>query len=96
MPGVLGQKRLAPPGNGTDQIFAIARDLLRTWLADNADAKIHLLGVGTTTLSAADQDDLFAGQDSASGSGVDQMVDEIRDRFGLSSVGRARTLERRE
>jgi DNA polymerase-4 len=93
---VTRQKRLAPPGNGTDQIFALARDLLRTWLADNADVKIRLLGVGTSTLSPADQDDLFAGQDSAPKSDVDQMVDDIRDRFGLSSVGRARTLERRE
>jgi DNA polymerase-4 len=90
------QKRLAPPGNGTDQIFAIARDLLRTWLADSADAKIRLLGVGTSMLSPAAQDDLFAGQDSAPRSDVDQMVDEIRDRFGLSSVSRARTLERHE
>ena len=90
------QKRLAPPGNGTDQIFALARSLLRTWLADNADARIRLLGVGTSSLSPADQDDLFAGRDSASKCGVDQTVDEIRDRFGLSSVGRARTLERRE
>jgi DNA polymerase-4 len=90
------QKRLTPPGNGTDQIFALARELLRTWLADNADARIRLLGVGTSSLTPAGQEDLFAGQDSASNSDVDQTVDEIRDRFGLTSVGRARTLERRE
>lgn len=90
------QKRLTPPGNGTDQIFELARGLLRTWLAGNADARIRLLGVGASNLSPAAQADLFAAQDTAPKSDLDEAVDEIRDRFGLSSVSRARTLEPRE
>ena len=87
------QKSLKPPGNGTDQIFEIARALLRTWLARNPGARIRLLGVGGSGLAPAAQDDLFAGQNTAPGTEVDRAVDEIRDRFGSASVGRARTLD---
>jgi DNA polymerase-4 len=87
------QKSLKPPGSGTDQIFEIARTLLRTWLAGNPGARIRLLGVGGSGLAPAAQDDLFAGQDIAPGTEVDRTVDEIRDRFGSASVGRARTLD---
>lgn len=88
------QKRLRPPGNGTDEIFELARELLRAWLADNPDARIRLLGVGGNNLAPAGQGDLFAGRESAPGTDVDRAVDEIRDRFGGASVSRARTLER--
>jgi len=87
------QKSLRPPGNGTDQIFEIARGLLRTWLVRNPGTRIRLLGVGGSGLAPAAQDDLFAGQDTAPGTEVDRTVDEIRDRFGSASVGRARTLD---
>ncbi len=87
------QKSLQPPGNGTDQIFELARDLLRSWLANNPGARIRLLGVGGGKLAPAGQDDLFAGQDAAPGTEVDRTVDEIRDRFGSASVRRARTLD---
>ena len=88
------QKSLQPPGNGTDQIFEMARALLRGWLAKNPGARIRLLGVGGSSLAPAAQDDLFAGQDAAPGTDMDRTVDEIRDRFGNTSVGRARTLDR--
>jgi len=87
------QKSLRPPGNGTDQIFEIARGLLRTWLVRNPGTRIRLLGVGGSGLAPAAQDDLFAGQDTAPGTEVDRTVDEIRDRFGSASVARARTLD---
>ena len=88
------QKSLQPPGNGTDQIFELARDLLRGWLANNPGTRIRLLGVGGGKLAPAGQDDLFAGQDAAPGTEVDRTVDEIRDRFGSAAVHRARTLDR--
>lgn len=85
------QKSLRPPVNNTDQIFRVACELLGTWLESNPDARIRLLGVGTSRLSPADQQDLFA---TPASSPVDQAVDSIRDRFGSASVGRARTLDR--
>ena len=88
------QKSLQPPVNNTDQIFQIARDLLSTWLESNPDARIRLLGVGGSKLSPNEQRDLFADDVGGAARNIDQAVDEIQDRFGTASVGRARTLHR--
>jgi len=86
------QRTLRPPANGTDQIYAVACDLLETWLASNPGAKIRLLGVGGTNLVPAEQPDLFAADETETK--VDKTVDKIRDRFGADVLGRARTLDR--
>jgi DNA polymerase-4 len=88
------QTRLKPPGNGTDQIYAVARELLATWLNGNPDARIRLLGVGCSSLAPAEQPDLFGGGNTSQASEFDRTVDEIRDRFGSGSVARARSLDR--
>ena len=88
------QKSLRPPVNSTDQIFHVACELLGTWLEENPGTLIRLLGVGGSKLSPAEQRDLFATEDGPTANAVDQTVDDIRDRFGNLSVGRARTLER--
>ena len=88
------QRRIKPPANGTDQIYAVARDLLSTWLAKNPGARIRLLGIGGGKLVAAEQPDLFADDASESASAIDETVDEIREKFGSLSVGRAKTLDR--
>ena len=86
------QRRVRPPANGTDQIYAVVRELLGTWLSRNPGAKIRLFGVGGSDLAPAEQPDLFA--DAGTDSTVDRAVDEIRDRFGKDVLGRARTLDR--
>ena len=86
------QRRVQPPVNGTDQIYAVARDLLGTWLGDSPGAKVRLLGVGVGNLAPAEQPDLFA--DEGAGKSIDKAVDEIRERFGKGLLGRARTLDR--
>jgi len=88
------QKRLRPPGNGTDRIYAVARELLDTWLNGNPDAKIRLLGVGCSSLAPAEQPDLFGAGATGPAADFDRTIDEIRDRFGGDSVTRARTLDR--
>ena len=88
------QRSVKPPANGTGQIYAVARDLLQTWLANNPGAKIRLLGVGGSNLVPAAQQDLFAIDTEPGKIVVDNTVDEIRDRFGTSSVARARTLDK--
>lgn len=85
------QRRISPPANGTDQLYAIARRLLGDWLAANPGTKIRLLGVGGSKLAPAAQQDLFGEHDTESP--LDHAVDEIRDRFGSGSLGRARTLD---
>ena len=85
------QRSVRPAANGTDQIYAVARDLLGTWLGKNPGAKIRLLGVGGANLAAVEQPDLFAG--ARTEKTIDKTVDEIRDRFGKDVLGRARTLD---
>lgn len=85
------QRSIKPPASGTDQIFAIARDLLRAWLSRNPGAKLRLLGVGGSNLAPAQQADLFGDEHLQP---VDRTVDAIRDRFGAQSVERASTLDR--
>jgi DNA polymerase-4 len=87
------QKRLRPPGNGTDQIYAVARKLLAGWLSENPGTPVRLLGVGCSALVPAEQPDLFGDADAGHASDFDRAVDEIRDRFGSSAVSRARTLD---
>ncbi|MFQ6004396.1 MAG: DNA polymerase IV, partial [Woeseia sp.] len=67
------QRVLRPPGNSTDQIFEMARALLRQWLSEHPGARIRLLGVGGSNLSAASQRDLFSGD--AAAPPLDQTVD---------------------
>ncbi len=86
------QRVLRPPGNGTDQIYQMARSLLHHWLAEHPGAEIRLLGVGGSNLAAAEQRDLFEDDATTQNSSLDETVDSIRDRFGNSSVNRARTL----
>lgn len=88
------QRRVRPPANSTDQIYAIARDLLQTWLAQHPDARIRLLGVGGSELVPAQQPDLFTALDEETSAPIDRTVDEIRDRFGNAALERARTLDR--
>ena len=84
-----------PPTDGTDRIYALARALLHSWLAENPGARIRLLGVGGSNLASASQGDLFAAAGERPRTAVDRTVDEIRDRFGDASLGRASTLDRR-
>ena len=86
------QRKIQPAVNGTDSMFAIARDLLGTWLNSNPGARIRLLGVGGSDLAPAAQPDLFAPSDESNS--IDDTVDRIRDRFGADVLGRARTLDR--
>ena len=87
------QRGLRPPGNATEQLFETARELLSLWLATNPGARVRLLGVGGSDLAIDAQRDLFAPELPAGGTKLDQTVDEIRDRFGNTSLGRARTLD---
>lgn len=87
------QKRLKPPANGTDQLYAVACELLHKWRDENPGARIRLLGVGGAMLSKAEQGDLFATSPAAAAP-VDNTVDKIREKFGNSALGRASTLGR--
>jgi hypothetical protein len=84
---------LRPPTNSTETLYGTATRLLDEWLADFPGARVRLLGVGGSELARDAQPDLFAQDVRAGGSQLDQTMDEIRDRFGDQSLGRARTLD---
>jgi DNA polymerase-4 len=87
------QRRLHPPSGSTDQLYAVARQLLAAWLTDHPGARIRLLGVGGSDLAPVTQQDLFAATEKPGNQALDKTVDRIRERFGSLSVGRARTLD---
>ncbi|MEM7430817.1 MAG: DNA polymerase IV [Pseudomonadota bacterium] len=88
------QRSLQPPISSTEQLFSVARDLLNTWLAQNPQEKIRLLGVGGSKLVPAEQPDLFDDLEMATPNAVDQTVDAIQDKFGRQAMSRARSLNR--
>lgn len=87
------QRSMHPPGNGTEQLYYAAKELLHGWLNEFPHARVRLLGVGSSDLIEDAQADLFAADTSHSASQIDQTVDGIRERFGSLSVGRARMLD---
>jgi DNA polymerase-4 len=86
------QRALHPPGNGTDTIYELAWSLLRRWQGEFPAQRIRLLGVGGSELMPDRQQDLFSDMADGAASPVDETIDQIRERFGRESVGRARTL----
>ena len=87
------QCTLTPPSNGTDQIYAAARRLLRDWQREHTDTPLRLLGVGGGKFAPAVQQDLFGPQEPAPANALDQAVDDVRERFGDAALGRARSLD---
>ncbi len=85
------QKSFSPPGQNNQQLYNMARELLESWCQANPGAALRLLGVGVASLVPADQLSLFAQADAADD--VDQAVDKVRERFGKTSLKRARELE---
>ncbi len=88
------QRTINPPTSGTDQVYAIARELLRDWLREQPGAAVRLLGVGGGKLAEEGQAELFTASPEEDRSAVDNTVDKVRDKFGLDALGRASTLKR--
>jgi DNA polymerase IV len=94
------QRAIAPPTQDGRTVRNVARELLSRWLAEHAGAKLRLLGVVLTDLSASSQLGLFdAGQlpratgDSARDPRLDSTLDEVRARFGGDALRRGNTID---
>ncbi len=87
------QRALRPPGNGTDTIYQASTKLLDDWLAEYPGSDGRVVGIGGSELSRDAQPDGFTPVMPTGGSQLDQAVDEIRDKFGDLSLGRARTMD---
>ena len=87
------QRALSPPGNGAETFFAAAIKLLDAWRDEFPAARVRLLGVGGSRLAKDAQLDLFSPVPNRRISGINQTIDEIRDRFGSNALSRARAMD---
>lgn len=80
-------RRINPASQDGRTLFALARELLRTWRR-NRHEPLRLLGVGASQLRESAQFELFgsSGKHSA-------LLDEVRDRFGPDALKPGRLLE---
>lgn len=88
------QATIAPPTDESRIIVETVQRLLADWLRDRPKVSLRLIGVSATELVPAVQGDLFAAASPGMDSRLDGTLDEIRQRFGASAVGRASLLAR--
>ncbi len=89
-------RQLVPPTADSARLGALARELLREWLATNPGAALRLLGVGADRLETQAQPDLFAPPGIPRDPRLDATLDRIRDRFGSDGIVRGGSLRRRQ
>lgn len=87
-------RSLSNPSNTTAEIWRIARDLLAESLRRKTFA-LRLIGVGVSNFCAdrARQADLFQPQGSSRAQDLDQLTDQIKTRYGKSSIRRGKSLQ---
>ncbi len=83
------QRSVAPPVRDRATVGRIAADLLAAWLREHPGAKLRLLGVALTHLSAATQLGLFDGARPP----PDAAIDAVHHRFGKHALRRAAGLK---
>lgn len=88
-------KSLAEPTNVTDHLWSVVSELLMSGLP-NRPLIVRLLGMGVSQLQPQDsvQRSLFEQEeDDERSSKLDAVADQIRDRFGSTSLRRASTVQ---
>lgn len=98
---VTRSRTFQPATENTGTILKVARGLLHEWYATNSHA-VRLIGISLGSLSEAEQLDLFTTADCAvsldrmtpASKAIDPTLDRIRQKFGVSAVQRASTLDR--
>lgn len=80
-------RRINPASQDGRTLFALARELLRTWRRARREP-LRLLGVGASQLREDAQYALFGGDEKHSG-----LLDEVRGRFGPDALKSGRLLE---
>ncbi|MDZ7843085.1 MAG: DNA polymerase IV [Gammaproteobacteria bacterium] len=83
-------RTLARATSSTREIHHTALALLRAWHRDYSREGVRLLGIGVSGLAHADQRTMF----ETKSSGVDNMLDDIRSRFGRDAIIRGSLVDR--
>ncbi|MBB3227073.1 DNA polymerase-4 [Luteibacter sp. Sphag1AF] len=89
------QAQMSVAGNGTPEIYEVARRLLRTWWEQHPRPKLRLLGVSLSGFGKHDvpQQDMFAAP--VEKRRVDGLQDKINEKFGAGALMRAGVLKTR-
>lgn len=87
-------KSLSQPTDLTSQIWTVASDQLANSMPDR-ELVVRLIGVGVSNLTPrqAVQQSLFENEQGQRDSRLDQVADQIRGRFGVTSLRRASTVQ---
>lgn len=88
------QRSIAPATNDSRRIGEVAKALFGQWWDENSDARLRLLGVGTSELGPATQLDLFDAARPAEATRLDSALDSIREKFGARALSRGSSLQR--
>ena len=86
-------RSLAAPTASTEVVFRQAQVLLQTWLAQNQNTPVRLLGIGVSGLEQPDKHGMVF--DTARQTRLDQTMDKIKDRYGEGKATRALALKRK-
>jgi DNA polymerase-4 len=84
-------RSLAAPTASTEVVFKLALSLLQSWLGQNQNTPVRLLGVGVSGLEAPDSHGLVF--DTAQQTALDQTMDRIKRRYGDDKAMRALALK---
>lgn len=83
---VTRQHSFSPATQSVDILDQTARHLLEQWRAEHPYSPVRLLGVGVSGLEPARQMDLFASEVEASSSQVQELIKEVRQRYGNKAL----------
>lgn len=84
-------RSLAVPTASSAVIFKLGRDLLDTWLAENSNTPVRLLGLGLSSLESPDKQNAL--YESPQQSALDRTMDAVKHRYGDNKLTHALALK---
>lgn len=90
---VTRQHSFSPATQSVDILEQTARHLLEQWRAEHPYSPVRLLGVGVSGLEPARQMDLFASEVETSSSQVQELIKEVRQRYGSKALRKGPELD---
>jgi DNA polymerase-4 len=90
---VTRQHSFSPATQSVDMLEKTARHLLEQWRAEHPYSGVRLLGVGVSGLEPARQMDLFASEVETNSSQVQELIKEVRQRYGNKALRKGQELD---
>jgi len=90
---VTRQHSFSPATQSADILEQTSRHLLEQWRAEHPYSAVRLLGVGVSGLEPARQMDLFTSEVQRSSSQVQELIKEVRQRYGSNALRKGPALK---